>query len=224
MNSLILPSEIRHYTIDDAGLLYVHGNPTRDDFECAWAYICHIRDILPRVIGNLMCHAEKAEWGGPEYVTELMETTDRSRWTLYQWHSVYRRLSPANQLPGVKYSYDREAARLYESPNLQRTMLERARRGDFENSDQFRQAVRQALREPEPQRYGTTGDKPIPCPICGGNGWNREHLHWSECPGCGAHGDEALEQLAAWMEAVQAFYQDGDRTELDRLARLYKWT
>lgn len=224
MNALTLPDSVQQfYTVDDGGLLYVRGNPTREDFEIAWAAIIHARDILNRVIGNLMCHAERAEWGGPEYVTGLMERTDRSRNALYQYHSVYSRIPPGNQLPGVKYSYDRAAARLCEHPRLQRAMLERVQRGDFVNSDQFTAAVKQALKEPDPERWATTRDAPIDCPICGGNGWNREHLHWTECPGCGAHGDEILDLYTDALAAIQEFAVNGAVDGLRAIAHRYGW-
>ena len=92
----------RFYTIYLDGTIEVRGDPSQEDFEAAWGYLIHLKSILNRVLGNMMTHAEKAEWGGPDYLTGLMEAADRSRPSLYQYHSVYRRLLPENQREGVK--------------------------------------------------------------------------------------------------------------------------
>lgn len=207
MNSLTLPTP--HYSVDDAGLLYVHGIPTKADFEAAWTYLCHIRDILPRVMGNMLAHAKDAEWGGPEYITELLETPGlgRSRNTLYQYHSTYSRLPAENQRPGIRYTYDREVARL--PVEQQAPMLDRIERGDFDNSDQLIAAVRQAKREPAPPTYNTR-PRPLNCPFCNENGLDRERLHWSECPHCHAHGDELLDRFAVLLDAVRRFTLYGE--------------
>ena len=211
-----------YYNISLAtGVVEVIGTPTQWIFETAWTQLCHLKDVLPRILGNLMAHAKGAEWGGPEYVTALMEMpgVGRQRSTLYQYHSTYARLPTENQRPGVKYSYDREVARL--PVEQQPAVLDRIERGDFENSDQLAAAVRQMKREPTPPTYRTQ-DAPIPCPFCESNGWDRERLHWSECPHCGAHGDEVMDNYRRLLTASLHLYHTGDRADFD--AAIQPWT
>jgi len=207
------------FHIHTSGALEVHGQPTQADFEQALYDLCRVKDTLQRTIGNLLAYGER-RWQA-DYITGLMEAMDRSRSALYQYKSVYARLPPEHQRPGIKYSYDRELARL--PPEQQPAMLDKLEAGKFANSDELREAVRAQLREPP--RSQAPPPRPIPCPICGENGWRRDKLHWSECPNqfCGAHGDEVLERFNDLLDAVQEFYTTGDRGPLDKFARLYKW-
>ena len=210
----------RFYTFYLDGMIEVREDPSQADFEAAWAYVLRLREVMNRWIGNLMCHADKAEWGGPEYITGLMEATGRSRSSLYQIHSIYKRLIVL--VPGVKYSYDREAARL--PPEKQRPMLEQVAAGKYTNSTEFGKAVSAEIKAPPRTVYPPP--LPIPCPICSENGWNREQLSWYECPNplCGTHGDELLDQHNRLLAAARELYQTGDRGPLDEFARLYNWT
>lgn len=207
----------RFYTFYLNGTVEVRNDPSQADFEAAWAYVLQLRSVLNRWIGNLMCHADKAEWGGTDYITELMEATGRSRASLYQIHSTYSRLRPENQRDGVKYSYDLHAARL--PPEQQGPMLDRVKAGDFRNSDVFGDAVRQQIKAPPRPTYPPP--VPIPCPICDENGWKRERLGWVECPHCGTHGDEIVDKLNELLGIVREFYQTGARDELDAFMELY---
>ena len=208
------------YHVGPGGIVEVRGNPTQADFESALADLCQLKADLPRIIGNLLAHGA-SKWGD-DYITGIMERFDRSRNTLYQYKSVYSRLPVENQRPDVKYSYDRQAARL--PAEQQAPMLAQAAAGDFANSDEFAQAVRAKLREPKVKPSQTTKPLPIPCAICGGNGFDRERLNWYECPHCGAHGDELLDKLNQLLSAVRELYQTGDRGPLDSFIQPYKWT
>ena len=219
VNSITLPgsSDTSPYSIDDDGLLYIHGSPTQADFELAWDYVLHVQSILPRIIGNMLAHAER-QWGSM-YTDELIERSGRKYSTLAQYHSTYSRLPPEHQRPGILYSYEREVARL--PIDKQPAVLDRVEAGEFSNSDELALEVRR-LRH-EPARY-VEQPRPMPCPICGGNGWSRAALHRVECPHaeCGAHGDEILERFAALLDAVREYYTTGDRGPLDVFVQAYK--
>jgi len=212
------------YTLYLDGTLEIRGMPSREDFEATWFYVMNLKNVLNRWIGNLLCHAEKAEWGGEDYITEIAEMTGRSKASIYQIHSTYSRLSQDAQVEGVKYSYDLHAAKLPKP--LQRPMLEDVAAGKYKNSDEFNKAVKTAIREPNLPRPTTTKPLPIPCPICGGNGFEREQLSWYECPNphCGTHADELLDKFNLLLDAVREFYQTGWREPLDEFVQPYKWT
>lgn len=205
------------YTICLDGTVEVRGDPSQEDFEAAWAYVLRLREVMNRWIGNLMCHADKATWGGPEYITGLMEATGRSRSSLYQIHSIYKRLIVL--VPGVKYSYDREAARL--PPEKQQPMLEQVAAGKYTNSTEFGKAVSAEIKAPPRTVYPPP--LPIPCPICSENGWNREQLSWYECPNhlCGTHADEVIDKFNELLGIVREFRQTGTRDDLDAFMALY---
>lgn len=207
----------KFYQVRQGGIVEIRGNPTQADFEAALHDLCQLKADLPRIIGNLLAHGE-SRWG-QDYITGIMETFDRSRGTLYQYKSVYARLPVEQQRPAVKYSYDRQAARL--PPAQQGAMLDRVEAGDFANSDEFAQAVRAQINEPT--RPKTTKPRPIPCAICGGNGFDRERLNWYECPHCGTHGDELLDQYNRLLAAVKELYQTGVRDSLDAFVQPFKF-
>jgi len=215
------PTVAEHYAIDDSGFLYVNPEyePDEDAFRGLWEHLTALEKSLPRAMGNAMNYAER--YFGDDLLDELMIASGRRESTLRQYKRVYNPhtgVAPERQRPGIKYSYDREAAPL--PPEQQVALLDRVEAGEFENSDQVH-AERLRIQKEEP-RERFAPEPPIVCPICGGqHGWKRDRLEWAECEDCGAHAVELADHLARLRQAVKALLTDGDIGPVNEYASRY---
>ena len=210
----VLPDDVRQvYAVDDTGLLYANGDPDESAFRGLWEHLTAIEKSLPRALGNAMNYAELHF--GDDLLDELMIMSGRRESTLRQYKRVYdpnTGVAPERQRPGIKYSYDREAAPL--PPEQQVALLDRVEAGEFENSEQVHQERLRIQKEPPREQFEP--ELPVVCPICSGqHGWNRARLDWIECSDCHAKGFEPLDHLAKLRAAVVHLYQTGDRGPLD---------
>ena len=206
------PAVAEWYIIDDDGHLYDNG-VNENAFRSMWEHLCAMERSLPRALGNAMNYAELHF--GDDLLDELMIMSGRRESTLRQYKRVYdpnTGVAPERQRPGIKYSYDREAAPL--PPEQQSALLDRVEAGEFENSDQVHQERLRIQKEPPREQFEP--ELPVVCPICSGQqGWNRARLDWIECSDCHAKGFEPLDHLAKLRAAVVHLYRTGDRGPLD---------
>jgi len=201
------PIWMPYYTISLAtGDVDVHGTPPQYAFEAVWTQMAHLPSVLPKILGNLLAHAE-TRWG-EMYTEELMAQSGRKYFTLAQYKSTYSRLPVENQRPGVNHTTCRIVAQL-DDPEQQAAILDRVESGEFDEPDEEdptldkEQRIRAAVHQVKGERPPAPPSQEI-CPICGARGWFRQVLHKVECTECGAHGEELLDRLAFFVRSVQS--------------------
>jgi len=222
-----------YYSIQPmTGQVEVRNDPPQAIFEQAWAYLNTLDDNMPRILGNMLAHSQ-ARWG-EMYTDDLMQRSGRKYFTLTQYKSTYGRIPKDVQdaHPGAKHTYCRIVSGLAKDnePDAERqdAVLTRIEAGEFDEPDpnypkldtkekRIRRIVNMLKGQPTPKP-----ERPMLCPVCGGNGWTRADLHKPECPRCGMHGDELLTRLDELTACVREFYTTGHRTPLDNFVRTYK--
>jgi len=218
-----------YYDIRTSGQVYTRGEPPKQMFEWAWAYMLRLHDNMPRILGNLLAHSQ-ARWG-ETYTEDLMQAAGKKYFTLAQYKSTYARIPTDVQVkhPDAKHTYCRIVSSLgKDEPAQQDAILTRIEAGEFDESDSDGTTKEQRIRRIVNMLKGQPAPKPeqpLYCPICysnNGKGWMRSDLLKSECGHCGAHGDELAQRLADLIACVREFYRTGDREPLNVFVRSYK--
>jgi len=214
------PTVAEHYAIDDSGFLYVNPEyePDENAFRGLWEHLTALERSLPRAMGNAMNYAGR--YFGDDLLDELMIASGRRESTLRQYKRVYNPhtgIAPERQRPGIKYSYDREAAPL--PPEQQVALLDRIEAGEFENSDQVHAERLRIQKEPPRETFTETR---LACPICGEqHAWDTTRLQWAECSSCHGKALELRDHLSELQDAVRALLKDGDIGPVNEYASRY---
>ena len=159
-------------------------DPTRQEWDAVIKTLLQLRHSIGFWIGDAILHGENT-WGST--YTQAIEATGRTYSTLASYVRVCRAVPPELRQDGLVFEYHKRVALSWLTDDQKARYLERAAAGEFENSTELGDVIKQEQGRVKSEVYDT-----LVCPVCFEREIKVKEAHGVTCGHCKTPLDEIV--------------------------------